>query len=199
MTGFHGESGAEWKLAHGVVGPTERSYWVVDGRLAAGAYPGKAGRGSLEQVPEVLEKLLEAGIDTFVNLTQDDSAVFPHGTDVHLTRYLPAVADRAEVLACPIPDMGLPDGGPDEMKEILDAVDLALDSGRNVYVHCWGGSGRTGMVVGCWLRRHGLAEPEEVLEVLQDLRTSGDRNGGHKDTPQTPDQRWMVESWEEGR
>ena len=107
-------------------------------------------------------------------------------------------SDRAEVLACPIPDMGLPDGGPDEMREILDAVDLALDAGRNVYVHCWGGSGRTGTVVGCWLRRHGLAEPEEVLEVLQDLRTSGDRNGGHKDTPQTPDQRWMVESWEEG-
>jgi protein tyrosine/serine phosphatase len=72
-----------------------------------------------------------------------------------------------------------------------------LAAGRNVYVHCWGGSGRTGTVVGCWLRRHGLAEPEEVLGVLQELRGSGDRDGGHKDTPQTPDQRWMVESWEE--
>ena len=195
MTGFHGESGAEWKLAHGVVGPTERSYWVVDQRLAAGAYPFHPDWVPGDPTPENLERLLDVGIDAFLNLTQDH----PGGTDAHMVRYHSSVDGLADVLVHPIPDWGLPDGGPDEMKEILDAVDLALDAGRNVYVHCWGGSGRTGTVVGCWLRRHGLAEPEEVLEVLQDLRTSGDRNGGHKDTPQTPDQRWMVESWEEGR
>ena len=36
------------------------------------------------------------------------------------------------------------------------AVDDALGEGRTVYVHCWGGIGRTGTVVGCWLVRHGL-------------------------------------------
>ena len=198
MTGFHGESGAEWKLAHGAVGPTERSYWVVDGRLAAGAYPGKAGRGSSEQVPEVLEELLEAGIDTFVNLTQDDPAVFPHGTDVHLTRYLPAVADRAEVLACPIPDMGLPSGGPDEMARILDNLDGALTAGGKAYVHCWGGLGRTGTVVGCWLARHGYGTGYDALRLLDNLR-SGDRGAGHRESPQTPGQMAMVCEWEEGR
>ena len=30
------------------------------------------------------------------------------------------------------------------MQEILDAVDRALAAGRNVYLHCWGGIGRTG-------------------------------------------------------
>ena len=55
----------------------------------------------------MLEQLLGAGIDAFINLTQDDPEVFPpHGSDIHLTRYHGAVDGRVEVLACPIPDMG---------------------------------------------------------------------------------------------
>ncbi|MCH2430841.1 MAG: hypothetical protein MK187_09590, partial [Acidimicrobiales bacterium] len=50
-------------------GPTHRSYWVVEGRFAAGAYPGKAGRGDLEHVPDVIAELLSVGIDCFINLT----------------------------------------------------------------------------------------------------------------------------------
>ena len=50
--------------------PTDRSYWVVPGRFAAGAYP-----NTREPAPdgrnEVVEILLAAGIDDFVNLTQD--------------------------------------------------------------------------------------------------------------------------------
>jgi len=42
---------------------------VVEGRFAAGTYPGKKGRWELERVPEVVEHLLGAGIDRFVNLT----------------------------------------------------------------------------------------------------------------------------------
>ena len=42
---------------------------------------------------------------------------------------------------------------------ILDAIDKALEDGKNVYVHCWGGIGRTGTVVGCWLVRHGMTGP----------------------------------------
>jgi len=61
----------------GSIGPTGRSYWIVEGRFAAGAYPGKPGRRELNQIPEVTVKVLEAGIDTFVNLTQD----YPGGTD----------------------------------------------------------------------------------------------------------------------
>ena len=66
------------------VGPTDRSYWVVPGRFAAGAYPNpapwnnKAGR------------LLDAGINVFVNLTQD----YPGGTDAHMDRYDIRATDR---------------------------------------------------------------------------------------------------------
>jgi len=35
------------------------------------------------------------------------------------------------------------------MHEILDTIDAALSAKRIVYVHCWGGVGRTGTVIGC--------------------------------------------------
>ena len=42
------------------------------------------------------------------------------------------------------------------MRRVLDAIDKDIADGRTVYVHCWGGIGRTGMVIGCWLVRHGM-------------------------------------------
>jgi protein-tyrosine phosphatase len=55
------------------------------------------------------------------------------------------------------------------MVRILDAIDTALAEGQSVYVHCAGGIGRTGTVVGCYLVRHGM--PGEVaLEEMMRLR-----------------------------
>ncbi len=78
-------------------------------------------------------------------------------------------------------------------------IDRHLGHGCTVYVHCWGGSGRTGTVVGCRLRRHGYAGVGDAIELLRRLRVQGDRKGGHKLTPQTAAQRLMVEQWEYGR
>ncbi len=142
----------------GLPGPTGRSYWVVDGRFAAGAYPGKKGRRELERVPEVVEQLLDAGINRFVNLTQD----YPGGTDAHLTHYDLDVEPHAEVDRFAIRDVNIPTEA--LMVEILDAIDDDLAVGHNVYVHCWGGVGRTGTVVGCWLIRHGYATAGELYD-----------------------------------
>ena len=183
----------------GLPGPTGRSYWVVENRFAAGAYPGKKGRRELERVPEVVEQLLDAGIDRFVNLTQD----YPGGTDGHLTHYDSDVEPLAEVGRFAIRDVYIPS---DEfMVEILDAIDDDLAGGHNVYVHCWGGVGRTGTVVGCWLIRHGYATADDVLEMISDLRI-GDAgrgpNAGRGETrvsPETPEQVDFVVGWEHGR
>ena len=80
---------------------------------------------------------------------------------------------------------------------ILDALDGFLEQGRNVYVHCWGGSGRTGTIIGCWIRRHDLVGADEVLESLRDLR-EGDSVKNGKPIPQTPAHVDMVLSWEPG-
>lgn len=181
-------------LVHGPVpGPTHRSYWVVEGRFAAGAYPGKRGRRELERVPEVIEQLLDAGIDRFVNLTQDH----PGGTDEHLNHYDSDVRHAAEVARFPIRDVYIPTE--ELMIELLDAIDTDLNDGHNVYVHCWGGTGRTGTVVGCWLIRHGHAVPGNVLEVISDLRLGDVGIGQTRVSPETEEQFEFVVSWEQGR
>ena len=183
----------------GLPGPTGRSYWVVEGRFAAGASPGKRGRQELEQVPEVIKQLLDAGIDRFVNLTQD----YPGGTDRDLTHYDSHVESHAEVGRYPIRDVYIPTE--ELMVEILDAVDNDLAAGHNIYVHCWGGVGRTGTVVGCWLIRHGYATAADILEVISDLRIGDAGRGPNagrgetRESPETLEQFDFVVGWEQGR
>ena len=175
-------------------GPTHRSYWVVEGRFAAGAYPSRSRPLEPGQIPDVTAALLDAGITCFVNLTEDH----PGGGDSHLTRYQDHVTDSAVVLAHPIVDVDIPTV--DEMIATLDAIDDHLRGGGNVYAHCWGGKGRTGTVVGCWLIRHGYVppdDPEGGAVVLDGLR-GGDSGAGHQPSPDTPDQEGFIGDWEPG-
>jgi protein-tyrosine phosphatase len=81
------------------------------------------------------------------------------------------------------------------MKAILDHIDRAITYEKMVYVHCWGGIGRTGTVVGCYLVRHGLSGPE-ALERLQILRRETAK--WWRSSPETDEQRAMILSWQIG-
>ena len=173
----------------GSIGPTSRSYWVVEGRFAAGAYPGD--RWNPDEPAEALVQLLDAGIDTFVNLTEDLA-----GAESFLNRYDAHVGAAADVHRFPIVDLSIPSRS--EMVETLDFLDEALDDGRNPYVHCWGGVGRTGSVVGCWLVRHGHADADTVIDEITRLR-EGDLGKRNPRSPETGDQRGFVRNWKQGR
>ena len=71
---------------------------------------------------------------------------------------------------------------------ILDAIAAELDRGV-VYVHCWGGVGRTGTVVGCLLADRGLGY-DEALAELAALR-AGTRKGDRA-APETDEQRAVI-------
>ncbi|MGK0188771.1 MAG: protein-tyrosine phosphatase, partial [Verrucomicrobiales bacterium] len=92
----------------------------------------------------------------------------------------------------PIRDVSIPTV--DHIKVILDVIDASLSQNRPVYVHCRGGIGRTGLVVGCFLQRHGLSDAHNVLELIALLR----RNDPKASTisPETPKQREFVINWE---
>lgn len=87
-------------------------------------------------------------------------------------------------------DLDVP--SPEEMRAMLDLVDAELARGETVYVHCWGGVGRTGTLVACWLVRHGVSG-EEALGRLEDLRAASGK--AHRPSPETAEQHAFVLAW----
>src|SRR5439155_15029085 len=129
-----------------------------------------------------LPLLLAGGVTLFVDLTQD----YELGPYTHL------VDGAARHVRMSIPDMGVTT--PDQMRRTLDVIDRERDRGGLPYVHCWGGAGRTGTVVGCWLVRHGL-DGAEALRRITALRAGSPELW--LDSPQTDALRAMVRAWRE--
>lgn len=175
--------------------PLARSFWVVPGRLLAGAYPGDANK---KDEVQKLHSLLEAGVTTIINLMEVDER---NGQGAAFRPYAPTIRELAQdqgtavhCLRFPIQDLGVPSH--QQMRLILDTIDDQLSQGRRVYLHSRSGSGRTGTVVGCFLARHGLASGEAILERLAVLRRR--LAEAESPSPETVAQRTMVLGWREG-
>lgn len=161
--------------------PIEDSYRVAE-RFFAGAYPGSYDEIDAERR---LGAFARHEVGVFVDLTHPADSLEPYD------RWLSPTARR---ISHPIVDFGtttIP-----HMTRILDDVDTALDDGATVYVHCWGGVGRTGTVVGCWLVRHGLDDGDPLARIAELRRSLWD---ARTISPQTVAQREMVTSWKRGR
>lgn len=169
--------------------PLDRSYWVSPEWLLAEYYPGDreepAGR-------EKLVRLLDAGIRSFVNLMEevefghDDAPIRQY--DERLRSIAAERAVSVNVARFPIVDVSIPSAA--QMERILAHMDEQISAGFPVYLHCWGGRGRTGTVVGCWLTRHGIADRQAALQRIVALRAhTPDRK---QDSPETESQRAMV-------
>lgn len=94
-------------------------------------------------------------------------------------------------LQFPIRDVSVP--SMTVMTRILDALDAVLESDGVVYLHCRGGRGRTGAVLGCWLARHGESDALGRLSHL----TAGARAYFPR-VPETAEQRRFVSHWRTG-
>ena len=82
------------------------------------------------------------------------------------------------------------------MAVLLDALDADLASGHKVYLHCWGGIGRTGTTVGCWLVRHGLTG-EQALVRLNELYQTAEQSRIFPRSPETDAQVAFILGWGE--
>ena len=167
--------------------PPHNSYWVVPGKLLAGEYP-----RHLDEQESLgrLRQFTQANVSFFVDLTEPGE-LKPYE---HL---LPQVTDKP----CFHRRFAIPDGkiphSKTQMMEILDAIDVALASEHTVYVHCWGGIGRTGTVIGCWFARH----QEPGLAALAQLRAfwSHCAKSKFRASPEYPWQEEFVINWREIR
>lgn len=161
--------------------PIRDSYRVVDGFLA-GEYPGSFDPG---EAARRLRSFAAHGVTLFVDLTHPADALEPYDR---------LLAEDTRRVSHPIVDLGtttIP-----HMGRILDDVDAAIEDGGVAYVHCWGGIGRTGTVVGCWLVRHGLDAGDPIGRIAELRRDVSD---AYVPSPQTSAQRAMVHAWKRGR
>ena len=166
--------------------PIPDSYWVEPDRLLAGEYPAQF-EGELTRTR--IDALIEAGFDTFIDLTR------PNETVAYLRILLEeAKLHQVEVThhRFPIGDFGLPT--PQQMKSILDTIDVSLQAGRKIYLHCWGGIGRTGTTVGCYLVRRG-SSGEEALRQLAEWWRTVPKSHIHPRSPETHEQAAFIRNW----
>jgi protein-tyrosine phosphatase len=157
-------------------------FWVRENQLMAGEYPGdpQSARARAK-----IRWLLDAGITTFVDLTEHGELLaYDHFIEEH------APNKPIEHVRMPIRDVSIPTVA--EMERILDLVDRKLGEGQVVYLHCWGGVGRTGTVVGCLLVRHGMSAPA-ALDEIKRIRQSSRK--AWRNAPETEEQRNMVRRW----
>lgn len=172
--------------------PTSASYWVVPGLLLAGAYSGDTDP---DEHRAVVQALLDVGIRLFVSLMEEQESNLWGQPFVPYDLLVRESCPEGICCRHAIRDLSVPTVA--QMTEILDAIDESLAAGKPTYVHCLGGIGRTGTVIGCWLLRHGLATPDNFIRVLDALRQQ-DRVRRHRVSPETSAQQRFVKQWKQG-
>jgi hypothetical protein len=170
--------------------PHANCYWLIPGLLLAGEYPGS---GIGVEAAARIDALLDTGLRQFVDLTDEEEGPGP---------YAPLLRARAASRALSvvhrrfaIPDFGVP---PDSlMRAALDAIYAAVAANEPVYLHCWGGVGRTGTVAGCLLREQGYTGAE-ALALLDRKWRVVEKRVRHPVSPETRRQVVYIERWQGG-
>ena len=163
--------------------PLNQSYEVscYGGTVYAGEYPGdKYG----EKAAEKLKHMHHFGIRHFIDLTEEGE-LCPYNhllpSDTTYTRF-------------PIADCGVPKSIESVRRLLLRIEELKKMDGY-VYLHCWGGVGRTGTIVACYLFQN-EEEPDlnKTLEVLRG-RFSEMPKSAYRETPETKEQINFIEQF----
>ena len=123
-------------------------YWVDgpwQGKLAIGSRP-RSGDWLEDEVNawrlagiEVVLSLLTLEEEESLDITNEPEPVRKGGMSF---------------VSLPIPDRHVP-ASPTELAAVLDKLNAALSSGKNVLIHCRQGIGRTGLVAACLLLKKG--------------------------------------------
>lgn len=172
--------------------PLQRSYWVIPGRLLAGEYPGAKDP---REANERIKSLFDSGIRHIINLMEPDETDHAGKPFMPYENILTDLGKNSHgntsCVRFPIRDLGIT--SPTQMINILNSIDEAISSGKPVYVHCWGGVGRTGTVVGSFLIRHGMANSDNVLDIISHLRKDDPK--ASRTSPETGEQVKFIKTW----
>lgn len=155
--------------------PLHQSYEVWgNGIIYAGEYPGDKNG---ELAKHKIERMHHFGIRHFIDLTEEGE-LRPYNhllpSDTTYTRF-------------PIVDCGAPKSVESVQRLLLRIEELKKMDGY-VYVHCWGGVGRTGTIIACYLSQNWKeVDLNHTLEVLR-RNFSEMPKSAYRKTPETKEQ-----------
>lgn len=168
--------------------PFPETYWVIPGRFLAGAYPGDFDP---VMTHKKMAAFIKIGIDTFIDLTRENE--LPDYESILLEE-----ASNYDIkvthLRFTITDKGLPSHK--NMAAILDSIDQLIAAGHKIYLHCWGGIGRTGTTVGCFFVHQGSTGQEALQKLSLHYRTTL-QSRLHPNSPETQEQVDFILNWHE--
>ena len=167
--------------------PHANCYWLVTGRVLAGEYPADDDPRMLAQQ---MQALLDAGVTHCIDLTHESEALPAYA--IALSQAAAGRGAAACTQRFSVADFGVPSVS--GMRRTLAAINAALASGGTVYVHCRAGIGRTGTVVGCFLREQGF-EGEDALALIQRKWQVMAKRVAVPHSPETEEQRAFIAAW----
>lgn len=163
--------------------PFKNSCLVIENKLIEGCVPIDFAFKKYHKI----DQLLKLDIDTIIDL-RDNYLDFKL---MNYRNYLQKNHKNIEVYNFKIKDFTCPSR--EIITEILDLIDLKINKGHKIYIHCLGGIGRTGTIIGSYKLRHKICNDKNILEYMQNLRL---KNGCKKiKSPETNEQISMVVNW----
>jgi ADP-ribosylglycohydrolase len=163
--------------------PLYQSYYV-DGHVFAGEYPGdKYETKAKLKIPQ----MVHFGVRHFVDLTEEGE----------LNPYAQLLPENCTYTRFPIRDVSVPKSMCEVEKLIGKINELSRRDDGYVYIHCWGGVGRTGTIVGCYLAEQSEDQTfEDVLRILRDKFAIMPKSS-HRVTPETKEQEAFIKNYVE--
>ena len=86
----------------------------------------------------------------------------------------------------------------ESVKELISQINEILkeNDSNKVYIHCWGGVGRTGLIVGCLLSEQCGFGFEKTMDALN-LAFSDCPKSAYQKTPESDEQRLYIKKYTE--
>lgn len=152
------------------------SNWVIDGKLLASSYPIPPECDILTSV----NLYTKIGINIFISL-QSEAEIKHKLSD---RDYVPHLPSSVIFIRAPIPDRKVVDD-----QTALQLRDLILNliyQGKRVMVHCLGGKGRTGTILGLVIAKYyNLDYNQTVQRLKQSYAQRCFKSGKRRSMPQT--------------
>lgn len=125
--------------------------WLLNNKLAGSGLP---------KSYDDMRWIIQMGIRSIVTMTED--------------RLPDSWLDDINCLHVPTKDFSFP--GISKIEEAVDFINDEISNNKSVLVHCGGGTGRTGMILACYLIKYHHYEPEAAIERIRKERPNSIRS-----------------------